>query len=76
MLLLTDEPLQPTDNFDLHSINNQIFVFIKASLLLKNRLITDYYANINERLKIENNLTCHAEAYSIPAPFIAFDWQS
>ena len=76
MLLLTDEPLQPTDNFDLHSINNQIFVFIKASLLLKNRLVTDYYANIHARLKIENNLPCHAEAYSIPALFIAFDWQS
>ena len=76
MLLLTDETLQPTDNFNLHSINNQIFIFIKASLLLTNRLITDYYANIHKRLKTENNLTCHAEAYSIPAPFIAFDWQS
>ena len=76
MLLPTDETLQPTDNFDLHSINNQICVFTKASLLLKNRLVTDYYANIHKRLQTKNILTCHAEAYSIPALFIAFDWQS
>ena len=51
MLLPTDKTLRPTDLFDLHSINNPSFAFIKASLLLKNRLVTDYYANIHKRMK-------------------------